>query len=321
MEQYSFRELLDTFLDWKGNKGDVDQRATAVLLANRAYMSVWMQHPFNDHRFLSPLQITTVASQRVYPLPPYFGRIPPRVTTLNNLSTGGQLRVLSLDDLQREYPVTGTSLEAAAVSRWAAIGGPVGVTVQPSSAGQALEVVSSAAADTDIRVLVEGLDSNSMYNETQVTLNGVTAVAIGTWKDPIINFSKAYPNGTEPATAGTSSRGTVTLRTVSGASTLQQLLPEESAREFPSLVLYPKPVTAGEVIAIPALRAPKRLLYDADEIPKFWSEALLERMKELSQVSDGASLGDRAMAGPEVVKLVSLDNAMQAPMRTRGFRG
>lgn len=321
MAQYSFRELLDTFLDWKGNKGDVDQRATAVLLVNRAYLSVWMQHGFNDHRLPTQVQVTAVANQRIYPLPPYFGRLPDRVRQIRNVTTGATLGILSIDELQRDHPEQGTDLESAGDPYIAAIGGPVGVTVQPTSSGQALEVLSDNASDTDVKVLVEGLDSNSMYNETQVTLNGTTAVAIGTWKDPIINFSKAYPHGTTPATANTSSRGTVTLRTVTGASTLQQLLPEESAREFPSLILYPKPVTASEIIALPALRAPKRLLYDADEIPRFWSEALLERMKELSQVSDGATIGDQRLAGPEVVKLVSLDNAMQAPIRTRRFGG
>lgn len=317
----SFRELLDDYLDWKGNKGDSDQRVTAISLANRAYLSVWLQHTWNDHRFPTPVQVTTVANQRTYALPPYFGRIPNLVRELRNVTTAAKLRLLTVDRLQQDYPQQGTDLETAGVPQIAALGARVGVTVQPSAAGQALEVVSTDAEDTDVTVHIQGLDSASMYNERQVTLNGLTAVAIGTWKDPVVNFSKAYPDGTDPATPGTSSRGTVTLRVAAAGATLQQLLPEESAREFPSLVLYPMPAVAGEIIALPALRAPNRLRVDADEIPAFWGEALLERMKELSQVSDGTTIGDQRLAGPEVAKLIGFDNSTQAPMRTRAFRG
>jgi len=321
MDQLSFRELLDMYLTWKGALGDPDQRDAAALLARRAYLSIWNNHPWNDHRLPSPVQITTVVSQRTYVLPTYFGRVPPMVKYISNLTTGARIPILSLDQIQQDYPEQGTTLEVAATPKAAAIAGMVGVSVQPSAAGQALEVVSDNVNDTDIRVLVEGLNSASQWDETQVTLNGTTAVAIGTWRDPILHFSKAYPDGTTPATEGTSSRGTVTLRTVAGPSTLQVLLPEESGRAFPSVVLYPKPVTAGEVYAIPTLRAPKRLLYDADAIPRYWGEALIERMKELSQVSDGDSLGDRALAGPEQLKLIALDNSIQAASRKRPFLG
>ena len=143
-------------------------------------------------------------------------------------------------------------------------------------------------------------------------------MAIGTWKPPLVHFSKAYPAGTDPATADTSSRGTVTLRVASAGATLQVLLPEESARAFPSVVLYPKPATAGEIIGIPALRAPKRLLYDADAIPRFWSEALIEQMKAFWAVSVGSA---EDVSRPALLQLVAFDNASQRPPRTRPFTG
>lgn len=321
MEFLSRRELLDDWLTWKGGLGDSDKRDEAARLLNRAYMHIWMAHPFNDHRLPNPIQITTVQNQRTYALPGYFGRIPPRVTKLRNVSTARELEVRSLDDLTLEDPRSGTTLEVAGTPRLAAIGAPVGVSVQPSATGQALEIVSDSVDDIDIRVTVEGLDSTGTWNETQVTANGTTAVAIGTWKEPIVHFAKAFPAGTDPVTPYTSSRGTFTLRVVAGA-TLQTLLPEESGREFPSLVLSPKPLTAGEIIAIPAIRAPKRLLNDSDAIPQFWGEALLERMRDLVQVTDGESRGDNALYGPAVVRLIAHDNTRDNNrIRTRAFLG
>src|SRR5574341_29459 len=158
MDGYSLRELLDIYQGWKGNRGDPDARDRARELCNRAYLSIWMHHAFNDHRLPTPVQITTVANQRTYALPPYFGRIPNRVTIIRNVTTGAKLAVQALDALQEGYPDQGTDLETATDPRIAAIAGPVGVTTQPSSAGQALEIISNHALDTDIRVLVEGLN-------------------------------------------------------------------------------------------------------------------------------------------------------------------
>ncbi|MGE3278030.1 MAG: hypothetical protein AB7O67_23205 [Vicinamibacterales bacterium] len=315
------REILDEFLRFRSALGDTDQRKLAVLLLNRAYLNVWLAHPFNDHRLPAPIQVTTVANTRTYALPAYFGRIPPRVDYLRNVTTGAKLTLTPLDRLLEEHPASGTSLESAGIPIRAALAGPVGVSVQPSAAGQALEVVSDNASDTDVRVSVEGLNGDDEWDETQVTLTGTSAVAIGTWKDPIVNFSKAYPNGTTPATENTSSRGTVSLRVVSDSSVLGVLLPEESAREFPSLVLSPKPVTAGEIIAIPAIRAPKRLVYDADEVPRFWASAILEEMKALYQVSAGEIADDSRIQRTALARLVAHDNSgVEGRIRTRPFR-
>jgi len=320
VEQYSRRELLDAFVNFTGTEGDSDQRLYAAQVLRRAYLSLWLAHPWNDHRLPSPISITTVASARTYALPEYFGRLPPRVTELRNLTSGERLALLSLDDLQQAYPTTGTTLESAGVPRVAAIGGSVGVRVQPTGAnGQALEVVSTSVDDQEVKVTIEGIADTGVWDEIQVALAGQIAVPAGAWRE-VINFTKAYPDGVEPTNPDTSSEGDITLQTTIGGVVLQTLLPEESARECPSLIVYPKPETAGEIIGIPAIRGPKRLLYDSDEIPRYWSEALLERMKQLSKVSDGDP-GSLLPLGPEAIKLVAFDNGQQTRIRTRPFRG
>jgi len=314
--QQTRREILDEFLRHADEYNDSEARNLAELLLNRAYLNVWLTHPFNDHRLPSPIQITTIANTRDYVLPQYFGRLPLRVEYLRNLTTEGRLEIWSADKLEERHPEAGTDLESAGTPRIAVIGGVVGVRVQPSSSGQALEVLSSDSGDTDIRVSIEGVDSDGQWNETQVTLSGTNPVAIGTWKPPIVNFAKAYPAGTTPATELTSSRGTVTLRVASGGATLGTLLPEESAREFPSLTLYPKPTTAGEIIAVPAIRAPKKLYLDSDEVPRFWGSAILEEMWRLWKIGTGEP--PAADPGPEVKRLVAHDNStISGRIRTR----
>lgn len=311
--QRTRRELLDDFLLHVGDVGDATSRNVAESYLNRAMSAIWHAHAWRDHLLPDPVQVTTVANQRTYALPPYFGRVAPWVKELRNLSTGGRVTLRNRETLEQEYPDAGSSLEQAGTPQFAYLSGPVGVAVQPSAAGQALEVVSSDAADIDVRVLVEGVDSLGNWNETQVTLNGTTAVAIGTWKPPIVRFGKTFPDGTTAATEHTTSRGTVTLRVAAAGATLQALLPEESAREFPSLTLYPKPSAAGEILAIPTIRAPKRLLYDADVLPAHWDEAILEHMKALWLEHAGSIGTAAAVPKPELLKLLAYDNSATAP--------
>lgn len=310
--QTTRRELLDRFVRHVGDEGDSPARQVADDMLQRAVKTVWMAHAFKDHRLPSPVQITTVANQRTYALPPYFGRFPMQVRDLRNLTTGARLAIRNQEAVENEYPAMGTSLEQAGTPHTAFLSAPLGVSVQPTGT-EALEVVSSDASDTDVRVLVEGVDSTGAWNETQVTLNGTTAVAIGSWQAPLLTFSKAYPDGTDPATAGTSSRGTVTLRVASAGATRQTLLPEESAREFPSLTLYPKPQTSGEIIGLPCIRAPKRLLYDADEIPRYWDDALLEEMTALWREKAGEVPSAASLPKPHLLRLIAFDNTAHSP--------
>lgn len=307
------RELLDDFLLHVGDVGDATSRNAAESYLNRAITTIWMAHAWRDHVLPDPVQITTVANQRTYALPSYFGRVVPWAKELRNLSTGGRLTLRNRETLEQDHPEAGSALEQAGTPLYGYLGGHVGVRVQPDAAGQALEVVSSDAADIDVRVLIEGVDSTGEWNETQVTLNGTTAVGIGTWKPPIVRFGKSYPEGTTATTEHTTSRGTVTLRVAAAGATLQILLPEESAREFPSLTLYPKPAAAGEIIAVPTIRAPKRLLYDADVVPARWDEAILEQMKAFWLEKAGAIGSAAAVPKPELVKLQAFDNTATAP--------
>ena len=128
-----------------------------------------------------------------------------------------------------------------------------------------------------------------------------------------LRFGKSFPDGTTDATEGTSSRGTVTLRVASAGATLQVLLPEESAREFPSLTLYPAPSVSGQVIAVPTVRAPKRLVYDADVIPRHWDDAILEEMTALWREHGGVVSSAADLPKPHLVRLVAFDNTAQAP--------
>jgi hypothetical protein len=309
--QRTRREFLDEFLGHVGDSGDEVSRNAAEHLLNRALGTVWLANTWRDHVLPDPVQVTTVAGQRSYALPAYFGRIPPQTRSLRNLSTAGLIALRNRSELEREYPELGTSLETPGVPRFAYVGGVLGARVQPSSTGNALEVVSDNAADTDIRVLVEGVNSAGEYDEMQVTLSGTSAVGLGTWRAPLIRFGKSYPHGTAPATELTTSRGTVTLRIVAGA-TLQALLPEESAREFPSVTLVPAPQTSGEVIAIPTIRAPKRVLYDADVLPRFWHDALFEEMVALWREKAGTVPSAATLPRPYLQRLIAFDNTAQA---------
>lgn len=310
--QHTRRELLDEFLRHVGDTGDSAARDKAEDYLNRAVRTIWMAHAFKDHRLPSPVQLTTVANQRTYPLPPYFGRVAPQTTTLRNLSTGARIALRNQEAVEAEFPEMGTALEQAGVPFLAFLSAPVGVRVQPTGT-EALEVVSSSAADTDVVVLLEGVNSAGEWDETQVTLNGTTPVALGSWQSPLLTFSKAYVATATPATEGTSSRGTVTLRVASAGATRQILLPEESAREFPSLTVYPKPATSGEVLAIPTIRAPKRLLYDADEVPRYWSDAVLEEMEALWRAGAGEAGSAADLPKPHLIRLVAFDNTSTSP--------
>jgi hypothetical protein len=307
------REIVDLFLEHVGDLGDTNARTRAGGLLRRAQFNVWILHPWRDHRMPTPAEITLVAEQRIYALPAWFGRVPPMTEFLVNLTNGHRLALVEGGAFREQFPHAGTDLEEPGLPSYAVIEGHVGVATQPASGGQALEVLSSSAADTAVEVTVEGRTTAGDYDETTVTLTGTTAVALGSWRE-VINFSKAYPSGTDPTTAETSSEGTVTLRVASAGATLGTLQPDQSAQEFPALVVYPAPSTAGDVLAVPFIRAPKLARRDSDELPQFWTEALLEEMVRLWRDKSGEGPGKR---GPALLALVAHDNTATAPQRIR----
>jgi hypothetical protein len=231
---------------------------------------------------------------------------------IRNLTTGEQLYPRTRESIEGEFPTVGTTLETASKPEIYYFAGTQPVTVQPAITGAALEVLSASAADTTVRVEVAGLDANGQWTRLQVILTGLAPVAIGTWTW-VDQFAKAYPDGVDPTTELTSSEGVVTLRTTVGASTLQTLFPEESAREVEIINLYPMP-DAVYRIAVPFIRGFQKTFRDADTIPNNWGGAVFEEMHIEWQVQAGELTRSAAASTPRpaLVDLVSLENSAAA---------
>jgi hypothetical protein len=189
-----------------------------------------------------------------------------------------------------------------------------------ASAGEALEVLSDDAGDVDVYATVTGQDGAGRWTRNQVLLQGLAAVALGTWSY-VDEFAKAYAAASTPATAFTSSRGNVTLRRAAGAIERQKLFPQESAREHPVLTLYPKP-SAADILAIPVIRRAKRLFHDSDPLPDLWEPALLEDMLIYWKQNTGeADLAAAVAPRPALADLLATDNESRGPNYTVPFMG
>lgn len=302
------REFLDDLLDFMGEQGDDLARNSAERVLNRVIGTIWLKHPWTDHRMPTPYQFATVADTRTYVLPAYFGRVAGTEGIIRNLTTGSRIAPANQDALEEDYPHAGTSFEHASTPQCYFLGGTQAVHTQPDTAGEALEVLSDNAADTTIVVTIEGLDANGVYTAVQKTLTGTVAVALGTFSQ-VINFSKAYPENQEPTTEHTSSAGSVTLRTTGGTE-LDVLQPYESAHERPTLTLFPKPDRVYQ-IAVPVIRAPKRLTKDSDEIPRFWGPALYEEARLEWALNQGELTYQAFILAPRprLKELIEADNA------------
>lgn len=320
--QMTKREILDELLDFMGELGDADARNTADRLLSRVIQTIWLQHPWSDHVMPSPLEIATVANQRTYVLPDHFGRVRPDAS-MRNLTTGNRIDPIDQNVLEDDYPQAGTTFETAQEPTHFYVAGVQGVAIQPAATGDALEVVSTSALDLTIRVTVEGPTTAGIWTRTTVTLNGITPVAVGTFRNDVLNFSKAYPEGTDPATEGYSSVGSVTLRKVAGAVALETLQPEESAHERRTIVLIHKPDRVYTVV-LPFIRAPRRLLADSDEIPRFWGPAVIEEARiEWDYNQGNISLAQMTqIPRPRRMELVQYDNSIRySSWRTTPFQG
>jgi hypothetical protein len=305
----SRRELLDELLDFMGETGDPLARSSAVILLNRVLETIWLKKAWTDHRMPAPFQFTTVPGQRAYVLPDYFGKVAGFEADIRNLSTGGAIAPVSLDDLESAFPLSGTALEPAGVPQYYAIAGTQGVLLQPAAAGEALSVVSSSASDTTVVVVVEGLDVAGNWLRQQVTLTGTAPVLVGTFAQ-VINFTKGYPDATPIPAEGASSTGVVTL---SGATSgpIESLTATESAHERLTLVLCPKP-DAPFAIAVPVIRAARKLTSDADEVPRFWGPAIIEEARlEWAYNQGDINLGQLTQSPrPRLTELIQHDNAL-----------
>lgn len=301
------KEALDEFLGYVGEQGDPTARDVAERALNRAIETIWGKHPWRDFQSPSPLEFDLVANQRMYALPStIFGRL--GLGKVRNLTRGHVLDPLDTNAAQSLYPNAGTSLETAASPAHYELGGIVGVQRQPAVAGEALEIVSDSADDTSsLRVTVVGADANGNARRRTFTPTGLTPVAVGTWAY-IDEFGKSYREGVEPTSEGTSSAGTISLRTVADATVLQELFPEESAREHRIFIVYPKP-NAADRIAVPAMRRPPRLLYDGDPLPGDWWNAIFEELQIAWRVNRGELAIDSQVPRPHLLDLISTDNS------------
>ncbi len=317
----SRREFLDDLLNFMGELDDADARDIAERLMIRVLQRIWLKHTWADHISPDPWQITTVANTRTYALPDHFGRPMPS-GVMRNLTNGAKLRIITKNDLEEMHPEAGTTFESAGQPQYFFVGGTQCVAAQPASTGQALEVVSSSAADTSVDVTIIGEDANGVEQRTKVTLLGQTPVACGTWRK-ITTFGKAYQAGIDPSTEYTSSAGTVTLRKISDASTIEQLLSDESSRERLVVTLYRVPDSVY-TLALPFIRAPRRPIYDSDPLPRFWGPAMFEEAR-LEYALNRGEIGFAEFAAaprPAFKELVEFDNALTySGMRTDPFAG
>lgn len=310
-------EALNEYLGFVGELDDPLARSLANTELLNAIDTVTKAHTWQAFTSPAPFELTLVVNQRSYALPDYFARL--QYFDLPNLSTYGKIRVFQKQDADQMYPRAGTSVEVAGRSCHAVIAGVVGVQTQPAAAGEALELLSSDAADVDILVTLAGNDGNGVWQRAQVTLTGSTPKAAGTWSY-LDEFGKSYPHTATPVTEFTTSRGTVTLRKASAGATIQTLLPQESAREHQVITFYPKPSSA-DIIAIPFIRKPKRLLFDSDPLPSSWWPAVKEEMLIQWRINTGELPRDAKVDRPKLDTLIVNDNLSRPAPRTRPFTG
>lgn len=316
----SRREFLDDFVTFVGEESDADARNVAERLLNQTLTKLWLRRAWAMYRSPVPLQITLAVNQRRYALPDYFGRVGPGEVK-NATRSGTPIHPLRPGDLEQRYPLAGTAFEVADLPSAYEITGLTGVHTQPNVVGEALEAVSDHASDTDVRVVVTGDDVTGRWTRVQATLTGTSAVALGTWSY-IDEFGKSYTAGVTPATELTSSRGSVTLQTVSTPVELQKLFAYESAKEHPVLTIFPKP-SAADVITMPLIRKMKRLLYDADPLPDLWEPMIHEEMIYQWKVNTGELSPIAAASAPRpcFIDLLAHEQASLPRPRSRGYRG
>lgn len=311
--QTSRRELIDDFVSYVNQAGDAVARDQAERLLNRVLEKIWMVRGWRC--FLDPTvwEFSTVANQRAYALPDHFGRVSGNNRIIRNLTTGKRILPTDRSDLEEDDLTQGTSLETPGNPDRYMIAGTSPVQTQPASTGDALEVLSDSSSDTTVRAYVEGLTTANIIAQAQVTLNGTTPVAIGTFSR-ILQFGKSYPAATTPTTELTSSEGTVTLRKVTGSTVLQTLANYQSAREHQTIVLAPVP-DAVYTIGLPILRGIERTHLDGDPLPPFWTNAVFDGMVRSWRVADRDIATDNSDMWPSLMELVCYDNAQAAQER------
>jgi hypothetical protein len=312
------REAIDEFLAHVGELQDAEARNLAEMTLNRAIETIALKRTWRDLQSPAPIELTLTVDQRSYAMPDFFAKVGPGL--IRNLTRRGmEITETTQEELQSDRPEAGTTLETAGAPDLLVIAGVCGVHTQPASTGDALEVVSDSAADisTKVKVSIEGDDANGRHRRREFTLNGLTPVAVGTWRW-VDTFGKSYIAGQTPTTEYTSSAGSVVLRKVTGAVELQYLFPEESSHEHRVITFSPKPATA-DVIAIPCIRRPKRLIYDGDPLPADWWPAIFEEMEAGWRSNTGEAGSAAALPRPALRDLVEWENTNGPRPRVRPY--
>ena len=318
--QMSRRELLDDFLDFVVESGDVAARDTAERLYNRALMTIWRKHPWRQFQMPQPFTFQTVTNQRFYAMPAHFGRV--AGGRIRNVTKPCFLEGVEADALQALHPEAGTDEEVSGDPALYTVSGTCGLE-RLIATPEPLTIVSSSAQDTtNVRWTVEGYNSGNVWRRLTGTLQGAAPVTVSTAFIPW-TLSKSFVEGVTPTTELTSSNGNVLL--IGATNTLQRLFPEESAVEHQVLSLYPMPDHDGDTIAVPYMRRPVRSLYDSDAVPMDWTEAIFEEMVIQWRVNQGEMNVDAANNSirPKFLDLLAFENANRAgyPHRTRPFIG
>jgi hypothetical protein len=316
--QSTRRELLDDFLDFVGEPDDDDARNVAERLLNRSIDSIYLKHPFKQFRAPAAHEITLVAGTRSYALPSWFGRFQPRVSAFD-LTHQSEVTLIDEMLLKQNDPVVGTSLEPRADPLYAYLGGMSALETEVSTAGTPLEAVSDNANDTNIELSVEGIDSNNRQKRTKVTLTGMVAVALGTWKPPVMFVGKAYQQAIDAPTEFTSSLGTVTVQGAGAGAPYLTLQADESAKQQQMVNVSPLPASTT-VLALPYLLAPKKMLYGSDALPMWWDAAIWEEMLIQWRINAGEVTLDTNVPRPEFVNLVAFDNSQGPAPKVRAYR-
>lgn len=304
---HSRKEIVDDFLAWVSELGDAVARELAERALDRAVLAIWLKQPWAQFRAIEPYRFTSVPGQWSYVLPREVGRISARDGAIRNASRGLDLFPLDQPMLDGYDPTAGTGREQQATPRAYLLDRTTGVSAQPAAGGEVLEALSTDVGDTAVRIVVEGLDGQGVWSRRQVSLTGVTPVDVGTWQR-VDRFAKSYPAGVDPPADGLTSEGEVTLRVKADGRVLQTLAADEAAVELPVLTLYPTPAEA-ELYLVPYLRAPRRLIHDADPLPRFWGNAVFEEMQVQWLQNDGKLISDAQVPRPHLADLIALEQA------------
>jgi hypothetical protein len=175
----------------------------------------------------STLTFASVASQSQYAMPPIVGRVLSVVDAANRVPLGSQSWSWYRNTDPDPSSITGTP-EAYIPYGLSA------VSKQPADASQ-VWVDSTSASDTGV-CYTEGFRTGGYAFSAATTMNGVTAVQIGSYTD-IIEITKFY--------LGTTAVGDVTLNeNASGGTELGKIPIGSTFARFWTMALWPTPASA-----------------------------------------------------------------------------